>query len=126
MARLLRLAAALASALVALGFLAFASDQLSQGSQTQVQKLGEETSSPAAGPTAERTRERRHGAVRELIDDANDVLLAPFAGVVDSREAWVRRGVPTVLALLVYGLGLSLVANYLPKPRRRVRDWRSA
>ena len=111
---------------MALGFLAFASDQLSQGSQTQVQKLGEETSSPAAGPTAERTRERRHGAVRELIDDANDVLLAPFAGVVDSREAWVRRGVPTVLALLVYGLGLSLVANYLPKPRRRVRDWRSA
>jgi hypothetical protein len=34
--------------------------------------------------------------------------------------------VPAVLALLAYGLGLMLLANYLPKPRTRASgDWRA-
>ena len=33
----------------------------------------------------------------------NDVLLAPFAGLIDSDNAWVNHGVPSLLALLVYG-----------------------
>ena len=33
--------------------------------------------------------------MREAIDDADDVLVAPFAGLVDgSSSSWVRRGVP--------------------------------
>jgi hypothetical protein len=32
---------------------------------------------------------------------------------VQSRSDWVSRGVPTLLALLVYGLGLGFLARYL-------------
>jgi hypothetical protein len=47
--------------------------------------------------------------VREAIDDANDVLLSPFADAgAGSESRWVRRTVPAALALLVYGLGLGL------------------
>jgi hypothetical protein len=51
--------------------------------------------------------------VRETIDDADDVLVAPFAGLVDSSSSsWVRRGVPTLIALVLYGFGLSFLARY--------------
>ena len=64
-------------------------------------------------PGEERARERAHSRAREAIDDADDVLVAPFAGLVDgSASSWVRRGVPTLLALLVYGFGLSFLARF--------------
>jgi hypothetical protein len=41
------------------------------------------------------------------------VLVAPFAALVSGSESsWVRRGVPTLIALLVYGFGLSFLARY--------------
>jgi hypothetical protein len=81
---------------------------------------------PAPAADVERAREKKHGKVREMIDDANDVLLSPFAGVVQSKDAWVKRLIPTVLALLVYGLGLTLLANFLPRRSRTGGDWRTA
>ena len=36
------------------------------------------------------------------------------------------RGVPTLMGLLVYGLGLGLLANFLPKSRDPSGDWRTA
>jgi len=81
---------------------------------------------PAPAPAAEHAREKKHGQLRELIDDANDLLLSPFAGAVGSEDAWVKRIVPTVLALLAYGLGLMLLANFLPRRRARAGDWRTA
>ena len=128
MASLVRLVAVIASALVVLSFLAFASDQAGRGSKEQEAKLGRELGEPAPNPNTERERERQHGAVREKIDDANDVLLKPFTGLVDSKDAWVNRLIPTVLALLAYGLGLTLLANVLPKRRARSTggDWRAA
>ena len=64
--------------------------------------------------------------MREAIDDANDVLLRPFAGLVDSDSAWVNHGMPAVLALLIYGFGLGMLANMLPKQRQHAGDWRTA
>jgi hypothetical protein len=126
MASLLRLVAVIASALVVLSFLAFASDQAGQGSKEQQAKLGHELGEPAPTPTTERQRERQHGAIREKIDDANDVLLAPFSGVITSHSLWVQRIVAGLLALLTYGLGLLLLANFLPGRGQVTRDWRAA
>ena len=56
----------------------------------------------------------------------NDVLLAPFAGLIDSDNGWVNHGVPSLLALLVYGLGLGTLANMWPKRRAHGGDWRTA
>jgi hypothetical protein len=51
--------------------------------------------------------------VHEIVDDANDVLLRPFAPVSDGADsAWMRRGVPAVLGLLSYGFVLGFAARY--------------
>jgi hypothetical protein len=128
MAGLLRIVAALCCAVVFFGFLAFANDEASKGSSNQVQQVERAMDDPAPGAGAERAREKKHGQARELIDDANDVLLSPFAGVVGTDDPWVKRIVPSVLALLLYGLGLTLLANFLPRRRAPAGagDWRTA
>ena len=129
----IRLLAILASGIVLLGFAFFAVDEMDRGSQNQQNALESELRSEAENPAViapnsreEMLREQRNGDVRELIDDANDVLLAPFAHVVDSTNVWVANGVPTLLGLLLYGLLLGLVANMLPKHREHGGDWRTA
>jgi hypothetical protein len=129
----IRLLAILASGIVLLGFAFFAVDEMNRGSQNQQKALESELRAEAGNPAViapnpreERLRERRNGDFRELIDDANDVLLAPFGQVVDSPNVWVDNGVPTLLGLLLYGLLLGLVANMLPKQREHGRDWRTA
>jgi hypothetical protein len=126
MASLLRCVAVAASAILIFSFLAFATEEAGHGSQTQVDKLGEALDEPAPAPNVERMREHRHSGVRELVDDANDMLLRPFNGLIDSRNPWVQRIVPGLLGLLVYGLGLALLANVLPKKAPASRDWRTA
>jgi len=64
-------------------------------------------------PAGERVREQRHSQLRDAVDDANDFLLKPFAGISDSSGSrWVQRGVPALLGLLVYGLGLAFLARF--------------
>jgi hypothetical protein len=126
MASLLRFVAVAASAIVIFSFLAFATDEAGHGSRTQVDKLGEALDEPAPAANVERMREHQHGRARELVDDANDVLLRPFDGLLDSRNPWVQRIVPGLLALLAYGLGLALLANALPRKAPASRNWRTA
>ena len=121
------------SAVVALSFILFAIDEIDRGSKVQQQAVGEGTGKsvkiaidPAPGAKQESLREREHGSVREGIDDADDVLLQPFSGLIDSDSNWVTRGVPTLLGLLVYGLGLGLLANFMPRPKQTSADWRAA
>ena len=94
MAKLIHRLAIAACVLVALGFVGFATDEMRCGSETQQAKLAEDLNDPTRSPSTERKREREHSQVREVIDDANDVLLAPFDGLVDSDSLWVSRGVP--------------------------------
>src|SRR5947209_10385971 len=97
----------------------FAIDQAQNGSKQQVSKLAGEIEPTTAAtninqanpsPKTERQREKMHGQVRETIDDADDVLLKPFTGVVSSNSIWVQRGVPALLAFLLFGVGLRMVA----------------
>jgi hypothetical protein len=133
MGSLVRVIAILSSVLILLGFAYFATDELDRGSRTQQNKLESELKGdlkdPAPiAPTAiqEAARERENGRFREAIDDSNDILLGPFKNIVDSNDRWVTHGVPAVLALLLYGLGLGTLANMLPKQREHAADWRTA
>ena len=93
------------SLIVATGFLLFAAAEADREASTPRTRLASfERVSPAAA--AERRREARSGAARELVDDANDILLKPFSAIVDSGDRWAQRAVPTGLALLVYGVML--------------------
>lgn len=113
---LLRLASTIACAIVLVSFGLFAIDQAKGESKRQADKVaGIDDPSPSA--ENERQREKAHGAVREAIDDADDVLVEPFAGIVTSGSVWAKRGVATLLALLVYGLILRILIGYLPGRR---------
>ena len=112
--RALRLAAILCSLLVVAGWGWFAIQETSAASaQSQAEIAGQvasRTASPA--PDQERDRERVNSQLHEWVDDANDVLLRPFSSLTeDSGSTWVRRTVPALLALLVYGFGLGLLAR---------------
>jgi len=125
--KLIHVVAITACFIVVLGFAGFASDEIRYSSETQQAKLAEDLNDPTRGAATERKREREHTRVREMIDDANDPLLAPFSGIINSDSLWVERGVPTILALLTYGLLVLLIANWLPKPKPHSGgDWRTA
>lgn len=133
MGSLIRLVAIFASGLILLGFAYFATDEMSRGSQNQQNALKSELASAddpapvAPSPNEEAARERLNGGFREAVEDANDVLIGPFAGLVESSsDRWVTHGVPAVLGLLLYGLGLGTLANMLPKGREHGADWRTA
>jgi hypothetical protein len=133
MGSLIRLAAIVISGFVLVGFAFFAADELDRGSKTQQQALANELEGAtpeiipiAPTPADEAAREAAQGGVREIVDDVNDVLLGPFTELADSSDVWVARGVPTLLALLLYGVGLGFLANMLPKQRQHGDDWRGA
>ena len=133
MGSFVRLVAILASGIVLLGFAFFAVDEMDRGSKTQQNLLDRETKGAqydpapiAPTPGQEAAREKVNGSFHEIVDDANDVLLGPFTNIVDSNDRWVSHGVPTLLALLLYGLCLGTLANMLPKERETHGDWRTA
>ena len=109
--RLIWLVSVVTSVLVLLGFAGFAADQAKNASEHERAQL-DQVDVPNPPRQTERVRERKHSKPRELIDDANDVLLAPFSSIVDSDEVWTNRLVPTALALLVYGFGLGFLARF--------------
>jgi hypothetical protein len=132
MGSVIRFLAIATSAIVLLGFALFVVDQMDEGSKTQQQALDGELGHPvdpnevSPTPMEERAREAQQSPAHELVDDANDVLVAPFGVLIDSGNNWVQHGVSTLLALLIYGVGLGFVANLLPKQRSHGGDWRAA
>ena len=111
--RVLRIVAMLVSVVVVLSFVLFAVDELNGASQRNEAKLAQDLEANPP-PAAERQREKDHGTIREAIDDANDVVVSPFQGIVSSDDSrWAQRGVPALLALLVFGLGLGFLARFM-------------
>jgi hypothetical protein len=111
--RPLRYLAIVLSLIVATGFVLFAFDDFGRASQEEQGRIaGYEVADPT--PAGEREREQRHSKARELVDDANDVLLKPFAGIVSESNLsrWVQRLVPTLLGLLVYGFGIGFLSRF--------------
>ena len=133
MGSFVRLVAILASGFVLLGFAFFAVDEMERGSQTQQNLIDRETKGAeydpapiAPTPGQEAAREQVNSPIHEIVDDVNDVLLNPFTGLIDTNDRWVAHGVPAILALLLYGLCLGMLANMLPKERETHGDWRTA
>ena len=115
LARFLRLVSTIACAIVIVSFAMFAYDEANGAETQQVQKLDEQSTRSSGGDSGE----AKHGQPRRAIDDANDTVTEPFQGIVDgSSSRWVRRGVPALLALLVYGVLARLLIADLPGVRR--------
>jgi len=112
---LLRVAAMLACACILLSFLLFALDESSTASKRSQDAIAGRSASRTTDPSPqqERARERAHSQPREVVDDINDVLMAPFTWAEpEGRDRWARRGVPLLVALVVYGFGLGFLARF--------------
>ena len=86
----------------------FARDQMAGASEHQQSELvaGASTSASPAATT------HRHSQPRRFIDSAAKTLTSPFSAVVKSNDPWVDHGLPTLLALIAYGVGLGYLARY--------------
>jgi hypothetical protein len=106
--RTLVLAAFVCCTLVLASFALFARDQLARASAHQQSEL------VATAPAGRGTPGTAHGheQPRRFIDGAARALTSPFDAIVHSDSQWVRRGLPTLLALLAYGVGLGYLARY--------------
>lgn len=106
--RVLVLVSVVCCALVSVSFLMFARDQVSGASKHQQNEIIASTPTTAAPVPVHHS----HSQPREFIDQAASALTSPFHSLVQSDSQWVLHGIPTVLALLVYGVGLGFLARY--------------
>ncbi len=90
-------------------FALFAVDQAGGASQHQVAELNGGIPTRTAAATV---GDAHAPLLQRYVDDAANVLEAPFQSVISSDNQWAQRGFATVCALLLYGLGLGFVARY--------------
>ena len=108
LASLLRLASWVICLIVLASFLVFAVNQTSSASTHQQDELSGSTA-PAGTPAY-----KHESTVHKAIDEAADFFTSPFTAVVSgSSSQWAIHGVKTVLALLVYGFGLSYLSRVI-------------
>jgi len=105
--RLLRFVSLVCCALVVMSFAMFARDQMAGASEHQQTELV----AGANASTAPTAITHRHSQPRRFIDAAAKTLTSPFAAVVKSSNPWVDHGLPALLALLAYGVGLGYLAR---------------
>jgi hypothetical protein len=106
--RVLVLTAFVCCGLVIASFALFARDQLAGASQHQQNELV----SAASASLAPAPTNHVPGQPKRFIDGAARVLTSPFRSIVQSDSQWVLHGVPTIFALLVYGVGLGYLARF--------------
>jgi hypothetical protein len=109
--RALVLTAYICCGLVIASFALFARDQFAGASEHQQNELvaGQSAASPTAQTT---TQPRHHGQPRAFIDRAAKVLTAPFRALVHTNSQWVIELGVTIMALLVYGVGIGFLARF--------------
>src|SRR5215208_7179788 len=110
MSSLLRFMSLGCSLVLLASFAMFATDEAGHGSKKTVAQIASSDSTETA-PTRP-AKPKRHSGARKVIDDANQRLVGPFDGVVASDSPWARHISQTLLAFLVFGVGLGFVARY--------------
>jgi hypothetical protein len=113
---LLRLAAIAICLVTIASFGLYAINQTDSASAHQQESLATGGAIPAAGTpgSAVQTSETHTTGVRGGIDNVAKALTSPFDGVTSSSNSeWVKRGVGVLIALVVYGFGLGLIARYV-------------
>ncbi len=106
--RTLRTVSIVCCLLVVVSFGLFARDQVAGASARQQGMLA--SGAPVAASTPPATH--RTGQPRRFIDGAAGELTAPFRTIAQADNVWVSHGVPALLALLVYGVGLGMLARF--------------
>jgi hypothetical protein len=107
--RVLITASVVCCVLVAASFVLFARDQMAGASKHQQREL---VSSAPIAPKRRPRHPKPEAQPRRFIDGAAHALSSPFDAIVQSDNEWVLHGIPTIFALVVYGVGLGYLARY--------------
>jgi hypothetical protein len=113
MSALLRLLSVVFSLVLLISFGFFASDQAGAGSKKTVAQIAvndNSDSTPTQAPAP--APKKKHNPVRTAIEKVNHQLVAPFSGIVATDSPWREHIAQTVLAFLVFGVGLGFLARY--------------
>jgi hypothetical protein len=102
--------------LVVLSFAMFARDQMAGASVHQQTELASPNTATTTMPAPPSKPEGQPG---RFINQAAKDLTSPFDAIVRSGNAWVQHGLPALVGLLVYGLGLGYLARYSSGLSRR-------
>lgn len=106
-AKLLRLASFVICLIVIAAFVLFAANRTSSASKHQTEKIAGTPASESNGSST-----KHESGIHKAIDEASQKLTSPFAGVVSgSNSEWLIHGVKLLIALAVYGFGLSFIAR---------------
>jgi len=114
--RILVLTSWVCCVLVAISFMLFALNEVSGASAHQVTSINVAPAFNANGtPVAATTAPPATKPVaqpKRFIDGAAKLLTSPFSSIVESDNQWVTHGLPTLFALLAYGLGLGYISRF--------------
>ena len=91
---------------VVASFALFAIDETAAASKHQQNEIVSSSVQPIP------TEPKHHAQPRQFIDDVAHTLTSPFSSIVQSNSQWVLRGVPAIIAVLVYGVGIGYLARF--------------
>jgi hypothetical protein len=112
MSSILRLLSLVCSLVLLVSFAMFATDQAGRGEKHTVAQIGAGDDTTPAPQQPSQPVKKKHGAVRNTIESANAKLVSPFDGIVTGDSPWTRHIVETLLAFLVFGVGIGFAARY--------------
>ena len=104
----LRLIATACTFLLLASFTLFVRDQLVTGSvhqQNDLRAINHQSQIVLSHP-------KQHAQPRRFIDAVAQSLNSPWNSVVNSNSPWVTTGIPTLISLLVYGVGIGYLARF--------------
>jgi hypothetical protein len=105
LAGILRVASRIVCLIVIVSFVIFAVGQTGAASTHQQEELGSVTTV---------THPEHKSTAHKVLDEVAGKLTSPFSGITaGSTSQWVIRGVGTLMALLVYGVGLGYLSRVL-------------
>ncbi len=110
----LRLASILLCLLVTVSFLLFIVHDTSVASAHQQDVLNSGVSPGTQLPDAATAHAPSKGSLRGTIDELSEGVTSPFSAIASGWSSeWLKRGVLLLLALAIYGFGLSYIARVI-------------
>jgi hypothetical protein len=124
LARFIRIFSLVACLFIVGGLIGLLTDEVRDTSEVQATRIPDPGSgravtvvvdieSPKPSAAVEAVREKEHSSGREFIDDVNDVLLGPFNWLIEDSDGAVRHLLYSALGLILYGLLLQMLADYM-------------
>lgn len=123
LARFIRIFSIVACLFIVGGLIGLLTDEVRDTSEVQATRFTQQgavtvavdVEAPKPSAAVEAVREQEHSSGREFIDDVNDVLLGPFTFLIEDSDGAVRHLLYAGIGLLIYGLLLQMLADFLRK-----------